>query len=48
MAMLSKNAEPKQALELAAAASALAVTKKGACSSIPYLSEVEKFLKELK
>lgn len=48
IAMLSKNAAPQQALELAAAASALAVTKKGACTSIPYLSEAEKFLKELK
>ncbi len=47
MAMLSKDVEPQKALELAAAASALAVTKKGACTSIPYLNEVEDFLKNL-
>ena len=47
MAMLSKDVEPQKALELAAAASALAVTKKGACTSIPYLNDVEDFLKNL-
>lgn len=48
IAKLSQNIDPKQALEQAAAASALAVTKKGACTSIPYLNEVEEFIKKLK
>ena len=44
-AALAENLPYAQALQLAAAASALAVQKQGAAPSIPGRSEVEEFLK---
>lgn len=44
--MLTQNHEPKEALTIASAASAIAVTKKGASPSIPHINEVMDFLKE--
>lgn len=41
LAFLSKKIEIPRALELSSKAAALAVTKKGAACSIPYLNEVQ-------
>ena len=43
--MLSKGHEPSMAMTYASAAAALAVTRHGAAPSIPYVHEVEEYLK---
>lgn len=41
---LSKGIAPQEAITISSAASAIAVTRKGACPSIPYMDEVQAFL----
>lgn len=44
IALIAQNITPQKALQIASAASAIAVTRKGATTSIPSLKEVEDFL----
>ena len=43
---IASGLDEKEAMRLASAASAIAVTKKGAVASIPYMEEVQNFLKQ--